>query len=46
MPTRTWSWLPGLRLKAYTAEADSPSADGPKLLASWAATNIEPAIRA
>jgi transcriptional regulator with XRE-family HTH domain len=34
---------PGLTLKAYTAAADSPSADGLKLLASWAATRTEPA---
>ena len=35
----------GLTLKAYTADADSPSEDGLKLLASWAATSSEPASR-
>ncbi len=34
---------PGLTLKAYTAAAGSPSEDGLELLASWAATNTEPA---
>jgi hypothetical protein len=29
---------PGLRLNVYTAPADSPTADGLKMLASWAAT--------
>jgi hypothetical protein len=29
---------PGLRLNIYTAPAGSPTADGLKLLASWAAT--------
>lgn len=29
---------PGLRLNVYTAAAESPAADGLKLLASWAAT--------
>lgn len=29
---------PELRLNSYTADADSPAADGLKLLASWAAT--------
>jgi len=34
---------PGLTLKAYTADAGSPSEDGLSLLASWAATTTEPA---
>jgi hypothetical protein len=29
---------PGLRLNLYTADPDTPAADGLKLLASWAAT--------
>ena len=29
---------PGLRLNLYTAAPDTPTADGLKLLASWAAT--------
>ncbi len=29
---------PGLTLNVYTAAADSPTADGLKMLASWAAT--------
>jgi hypothetical protein len=29
---------PGLRLNLYTADPDTPTADGLKLLASWAAT--------
>jgi hypothetical protein len=28
----------GLRLNLYTADPDTPAADGLKLLASWAAT--------
>ena len=33
----------GLTLNAYTAEPGSPSADALNLLASWAATQDEPA---
>ena len=29
---------PGLRLNLYTADPDTPAADGLKLLASWSAT--------
>lgn len=32
---------PGLQLNVYTAPADSPTADGLKLLASWAASQDE-----
>lgn len=34
---------PGLRITSYTAEPGSPSGDGLRLLASWAATRDEPA---
>ena len=34
---------PGLTLKAYTADAGSPSEDGLRLLAAWAETTTEPA---
>ncbi|WP_280294653.1 helix-turn-helix transcriptional regulator [Nocardia abscessus] len=34
---------PGLTLVVYTAPADSPAADGLKLLATWAATRDHPA---
>lgn len=30
---------PGLVLNVYTAPADSPTSDAPKMLASWAATH-------
>lgn len=33
---------PELRLNVYTADPDTPTADGLKLLASWAATTREP----
>lgn len=29
---------PELRLNVYTADPETPTADGPKLLASWSAT--------
>jgi len=29
---------PGLRLNIYTADPDTPTADGLRLLATWAAT--------
>lgn len=34
---------PGLQLNVYTALPGSPSADGLRLLASWAATTLQPA---
>ncbi len=36
---------PGLHLNIYTAAAGTPTADALKLLASWAASQDEPAHR-
>jgi hypothetical protein len=36
----TWAAQPDLQIIAWTAEANSPSSDGLRMLASWAADNV------